>query len=238
MFDFNNTQNHLFTIDHLKEIFNKLDIPFISINDIKNYQWTFIPHMKEDMINQHDRFELIGSAFINYSVMKYLLSTYPQNKALYIQTLHQNILTQSHLSIISNQLRLLDHLCLDIHNERLNERQNTKLHVRLLRAFIGAIHVDSGEKNAELFLNALLRKFPLKTETMCARDILTKYFQKEYKCTPEFINKIEGGSDHAPIYSSTVYNIPKTIILGKGIGKTKKEANNASAQQALNYLNR
>jgi ribonuclease-3 len=237
MFDFNNTRNHRFTETHFAQIVEEgLHLPPVCVKNIHVYQWAFIPHVPTEVLNQHDRFDLAGRTLLNDSVMQFFLKAYPHTKAADVQCMHETWLTTTHLASISEQLGLPRHACLATEQERTNERQNSRLHVKLLRAFIGVLHEDLSSTTVHTLLYALWKCFPVENELKSAKDRLTKYFQKHYHIAPIFTHTHSGPSN-VPIYSASVCNVPGTVVIGKGTGRTKKEANNHAACQALGYLN-
>jgi len=68
-----------------------------------------------------------------------------------------------------------------------------------------------------------------------SKGVIGKYFQKQYHINPTFSISVTNPG-HAPSYTAEVFNISNTIILGKGIGHTKKEAEINASASALNVL--
>ncbi len=64
---------------------------------------------------------------------------------------------------------------------------------------------------------------------------LQEYFQAKSPKLPDYILMKEEGPDHQRIFTVNVYMNDK--LLGQGIGKTKKEAEQSAAKKALQKLN-
>ena len=241
MFNFNNTLNQSFSKTNLYTILDKINLKSIVVQNIKNYQWAFIPQVPPNTLNKHLKYELLGKQLMAFHVMNLLLSK-DTTQTETISSLHTEWLSSFQLSKMSKELELPNYLCLDISSENNGGRQNDNLHVKLIRSFIGAAYSDQiSESNGFLvtqkIIYALCTKYPFQNDKKKPiqnnKDVLIKYFQKQYHVNPSFSLSVTGPS-HSPTYTAAVYNV-SNLIIGKGVGHTKKEAEINAATSALNY---
>jgi ribonuclease-3 len=110
-----------------------------------------------------------------------------------------------------------------------------------LEALIGAIHLDGGIEAARIFiLNTLgdaIRTAPEVGSFGNPKGRLQEWTQQHHEgAVPDYISLPEAGPDHARIYSAAVQLDGKE--LGRGQGSSKKSAESAAAEHALQQLDR
>ncbi len=108
-------------------------------------------------------------------------------------------------------------------------------------ALIGAIHMDGGLEAARSFilqtLGDALRTAPETGSKGNPKGRLQEWTQQHHEgAVPDYVALPEEGPDHARIYSAAVQLDGKE--LGRGQGSSKKSAETAAAQHALEQLNR
>lgn len=111
-----------------------------------------------------------------------------------------------------------------------------RLAARRLASFVGAIHADLSYAVAERFVRSLLRAeiadAIVRGHETCAKDRLTKRFQRQYRSEPSFRVVREGAAD-APVYDVEVIHVDGKRVLGRARASRKRDAENAAAAQAL-----
>ncbi len=108
-------------------------------------------------------------------------------------------------------------------------------------AVIGAVFLDQGLNAARDFVVNNLQ-----LDTIDTRDCLKgasfrnykadlqELCQKKGKALPEYRVVREEGPDHDKTFAVSVYSEETSV--GRGVGKTKKEAEQAAAEDALNHV--
>ena len=110
-----------------------------------------------------------------------------------------------------------------------------------LEALIGAIHLDGGIEAARAFilqtLGEALRTAPQAGSRGNPKGQLQEWTQQHHEgAVPDYITLPEQGPDHARVYSAAVQLNGKE--LGRGQGSSKKSAESAAAEHALQQLDR
>ena len=110
-----------------------------------------------------------------------------------------------------------------------------------LEALIGAVHLDGGIEAARSFilqtLGDALHTAPETGSRENPKGRLQEWTQQHHEgAVPDYSALPEEGPDHARIYSAAVQLDGKE--LGRGQGSSKKSAESAAAQHALEQLNR
>jgi ribonuclease-3 len=122
--------------------------------------------------------------------------------------------------------------------ERMNDgRGRDSILADLFEAIIGAIYIDGGIDAARRFM---FKNFTqeidsiLKTPVRNWKAQLQDYCQKKYHQTPLYKVVSESGPDHSKTFSISV--IINNEEMGQGRGPSKKEAQQAAAQDALEKI--
>jgi ribonuclease-3 len=107
-----------------------------------------------------------------------------------------------------------------------------------LEAVIGAIYLDGGFENVQTYVVRILQGEIQNLQDTTFADYvgdfksrLQEHCQKEYDALPTYEVIRESGPDHQKVFEVQVGFQGK--MWGEGVGKTKKEAEQVAAQQAL-----
>jgi ribonuclease-3 len=197
-------------------------------------------HLNEDrhMRESNERLEFLGDSVLSLLTSHFLYRTYPDYPEGTLTNLRSSLVKTTSLSDISKSLGLGDLLFLSHGEESSGGRINQSLLADVFEAFLGAIYLDQGMRVAEKFLETYL--FP-KTKGIIAtksymdyKSLLQEYIQEDSRHSPTYRVVRSEGPDHA-----RTFWIEATVegkVLGSGIGKSKQEAEQAAAQQALEKL--
>ena len=92
--------------------------------------------------------------------------------------------------------------------------------------------MDGGFANAkEFILKFVLNDFENKHLFYDSKTILQEMVQKQYKERVEYVLVGESGTDHYKEFS--VEAVFKNVVLGRGVGGTKKRAEQQAAYEAI-----
>jgi ribonuclease-3 len=139
---------------------------------------------------------------------------------------------------IALMLELGDYLLLGKGEERTNGREKPSILADAFEALMGAIYLDGGFSNASEVITRLFKSMvqevgngepngDFKTE-------LQELSQKIFQATPEYRLTKDTGPDHDKTFFVEVSI--KGGLLGQGTGKSKKEAEQRAAKEALSCL--
>lgn len=186
----------------------------------------------------NERLEFLGDAVLELAVSDYLYTLYSAASEGDLTKLRANIVCEPTLARISEQLQFGKFVLLGRGEERTGGRLRPALLADLFEAFVGALYLDQGLEGVQQFLRRHLFS-----------QILTDHWPTvfDYKSTlQEFVQHrllgpisydiaMERGPAHDREFEAHV-----TVdgqLLGRGSGRSKKEAEQAAACQALQTLN-
>jgi ribonuclease-3 len=105
-------------------------------------------------------------------------------------------------------------------------------------AIIGAIYLDGGYHHAKKFIeghvHSAVEQGLVKTEDENFKSQLLEYAQAEGLGTPRYITILQDGPDHDRTFTIDVYLGSESF--GRGVGKNKKDAEQAAAEKAIQFL--
>jgi len=194
---------------------------------------SFINENKE--ITQHnERLEFLGDAVLGILISDYLYRALPNVPEGQLSYLRSRLVEASSCMHYVQSLKIAPFLLLG-KGERMNDgRGRESILADLFEAIIGAIYLDGGLEEARKFLFknfSLQIDAILKTPLRNWKALLQDYCQKKFQQTPVYHVLQESGPDHSKTFQMSVWINQKEV--GKGMGASKKEAQQAAAADAL-----
>lgn len=185
----------------------------------------------------NERIEFLGDSVLGLIISDYLYAHLPNEPEGYLSHLRSHIVEAGSCAQFLSQLGIAEYVLLG-KGERMNDgRGRETILADLFEALIGAIYLDSGMLAAKEFffshfsqrLQEHLRK-PLRNWKAELQD----YSQKKHQRPPAYKIQKESGPDHSKIFH--VIAAVDDIDIGEGTGSSKKEAEQAAAEDALKKL--
>ncbi len=199
---------------------------------------SYVYEMDDIGVSDNQRLEFLGDAVINLAISHLLMEIFPEMKEGDLSKYRASLVSENGLYYIACRLKLGDYLFLGKGEERTNGRKKPSILTDALEALIGAIYLDGGFTNvfgvtAKLF-SPLLNKIGLGKSINDFKTDLQEYSQEVFQSTPEYRLEKETGPDHDKTFYVVVYL--KGDLMGRGKGKSKKEAEQKAAEEALACL--
>lgn len=192
-----------------------------------------------DLVQEHnERLEFLGDSVLGLIVSDYLYHHLPTQAEGELSQLRSRIVEASTCAYFLQKLGLAEYVFLG-KGEKMNEgRGRETILADLFEALIGAIYIDGGlEVSRQFFWRHFTLDIAhiLKEPTRNWKAELQDYSQKKYQKPPTYKVEKEAGPDHSKVFHVAVYIDNREM--GKGTGASKKEAEQAAAQNALEKLN-
>ena len=139
----------------------------------------------------------------------------------------------------ASAITLGDYLYLSKGEQDNNGRTNMSILADAFEALIGAIYLEFGFEKAYEFIKTYLFDNTLENIVtnklyLPAKNLLQEYYQEHFKRLPEYVVLDETGPEHDKIYQCGVYDDGK--LLATGTGRSKKQAEESAAREALHKL--
>lgn len=191
--------------------------------------------MKNKEIANNERLEFLGDAFLDAVISEYL---YNQQKAKgegILSKTRASIVCEKSLAEIGRKLEIGQYIKMGRGEELSGGRNRDSIVADAVEALIGAIYLDRGYAAAKGFVLSYFENTI--TQAMNGnihKDYKTKLQEKlqiKGDIEIEYTLEKEEGLAHDKTFYITL--MAKGIEIGKGMGKNKKEAEQAAARDAL-----
>lgn len=216
-------------MNNLAELENILGYKFKNISLLK-IALTHSSYANEHGIESNERMEFLGDAVLELSMSKYLYNTISFDEGVLTKRRAQ-LVCENALNIYASKIEFNKFILLGVGEEATGGRTRPAIIADAMEAVLGAIFLDGGFIPAS---DVVFRLFiPYIDEAILNKDyksILQEKLQSEKRSIHYEIVK-ETGSPNDKTFDAVVYM--DDILMGKGRGKSKKEAEMAAAKNAL-----
>lgn len=191
---------------------------------------------REENLKDNERLEFLGDAFFDAIIGEALYEMFEDAEEGRLSKMRASIVCEASLARAARRIELADYLLLGYGEEKNGGRHRESILADATEAVVGAIYLDGGYENVKAFVLDTFRK-----ELEDARA--GKFLNKDFKSTLQenlqaagiheikYILEKEEGPDHDKTF--TVRLEVKGVAAGHGTGKSKKNAEQAAAKQAL-----
>lgn len=190
---------------------------------------------KESVSFYNERLEFLGDAVLQLVSSAYLFGAFPDEPEGTLTKYRSNIVDTKALASFTGELELGPHLLLGRGEAMQSDRAKDSLFANLFEAVLGAIYLDGGFESAQKFFNEKIAPH-LGVDFFEQRNNFKALFQEEAqrvdKITPTYEVLVEEGPSHARFFKVAA-KLDERVV-GEGEGRTKKEAEQNAAEDALN----
>jgi ribonuclease III len=183
----------------------------------------------------NERLEFLGDAVLNLIISDFLVAIYPEAHEGMLSRRRASLVNARHLAGIARRLELGSYLLLGRGEEQQSGRNKPSVLADALEAVVAAVYLDGGYESAREVVRALfqgsLEPWEGEEYSQDFKTSLQEYAQKWLKVSPEYQLVQETGPAHARIFEVEVW--VAGTPLGRGQGKSKKQASQEAAHQAL-----
>lgn len=214
-----------------------VNLPKLKNRELFEQAFTHRSYLNEtkQKISSNERLEFLGDSVLSFIVSNYLYNKYPHYNEGILTNLRSQLVNTKSLAQIARELNFGVLLKLSKGEEDSKGRQNQSLLADSFEAYIGALFLDQGIDTVYEFLNkVLLPKADNFVKNKAFKDpksLLQEKIQAKGKTSPQYKVIKESGPAHAKFFTVNVY--AKETLLGTGEGKSKQQAEEMAAKQAL-----
>jgi len=217
-----------------------MKLPTFKDQSLLNQAFTHRSYLNEskNAFESNERLEFLGDSILSFLVSRYLYKEFPEFNEGVLTNLRSLLVNTKSLAEQANKLRLGEFLKLSKGEHEAQGRKNQSILADSFEAFIGALYLDQGLETVEHFIKDTLIENVLRlVEQKTLKDpksLLQEYVQSKKKGSPVYKVVQELGPAHAKQFTVQVFvgNTP----IGEGKGKSKQQAEEYAAQQALEKI--
>lgn len=190
----------------------------------------------------NERLEFLGDSVLSVITSKYLYDTFPDSPEGELTRMRAELVCERALSSYAQKIGLGEYILLGIGEEKNNGRQRKSILADAFEALIAAIYLDSGEDGFENVRKFLLPFIQDEIKTLGKtgfsadpKTALQQFVQQAEGDFLEYVTVGESGPDHMKEFS--VEARLNSNVIGRGKGRSKREAEQAAAREALALFN-
>lgn len=184
----------------------------------------------------NERLEFLGDSVLSIIVSKYLYTRFDKRPEGELTKIRASVVCTRTLSMLAEKIKLGDYLFLGKGEEEAG-RTNVKILENAFEALLAAIFLDSNNDIgtvSKFLLPIIESEIEIASKDVIGHDYKTtlqQFIQSQGTDRIQYICVSESGPDHAKIFE-VVAKLNSNEI-GRGFGKTKREAEQNAAKEAL-----
>ena len=192
---------------------------------------------RDRSVTSNERLEFLGDSVLGFVAAKQLYKHFPNLPEGRMTKVRAELVCESALHKVAMELELGKHIRLGKGEENTGGRTRPSILADAVEATIAAMFLDGGIEVAEAFilsrvLSDLDKGLPVRSTDN--KTALQELIQQKSGQVLEYAVTGESGPDHCKEFTVTVYL--NGVAVGSGVGRTKKEAEQAAAGDALGKL--
>ena len=222
----------------LKQFLQIMEIPYHEI-DIFIEAFTHPSYANEHRLKNHDyeRLEFLGDAVLQYHVSRHIYDLYPDLPEGRLTKLRAKLVREESLARFARELDLGSLIFLGAGELNNGGRDRDSVLADIFEAFIGAVCYDRGHEYVEKVLNKTVYKHVKDVNYDEITDFKTRLqelIQADQRKTVTYDLISATGPSNNPVFEMAVKM--DDMVLGVGVGSSKKRAEQKAAKDALDKL--
>lgn len=196
---------------------------------------SYINENRNTPLEHNERLEFLGDAVLELVITDYLYGRLKDSNEGKLTSLRSALVNADTCSLVAQTLGANEFLLLSKGESKDTGRARQYILANTLEAIIGAVYIDQGYEIAKNFI--LVHVAPLVEDILKdgawidAKSLFQEKAQEYLNATPLYKTISESGPDHDKHFTVGVYIAGN--LYGKGEGKSKQDAEQEAAREAL-----
>jgi ribonuclease-3 len=209
--------------------------PELALQALRHGSYIHERRLAGEILGSNERLEFLGDSVLGLAVAVRCYQRFPEAAEGDLTRIRASIVNSDSLAQVARDLDLGALLLLGRGEDRTGGREKQSLLADALEAVVAAVYLSSGLEGAVAVLDRLFAPlFEAAASGTIARDFKTELqerLQGLHRGAPAYNVLDAPGPQHARIFEVEVAS--SGVALGRGTGRTKKEAEQAAARAAL-----
>lgn len=221
----------------VQELERRIGYSFQDINLLKQAitHSSFTNEQKINKLGNYERLEFLGDAVLELVSSEFLFRGHPRMPEGEMTKLRAAMVCEPSLALCARDLELGEFIRLGRGEECNGGRKRDSIISDVLEAVIGAVYLDGGMEPARAFIHCfVLSDLEDKQLFYDSKSNLQELAQGKLKKEIRYELLEESGPEHDKVFVAEVFLGEES--LGRGLGRTKKAAEQQAAYQALLLL--
>lgn len=186
----------------------------------------------------NEKLEFLGDSVLGVVITAFIYDNYPKLQEGGLAKLRANLVRAETLADVAGEIGIGDFILIGRGAEQSGGRRNASILADCVEAIIGAIFLDQGYAKTrdwviELFRDRIAERGSQK-ELGDPKTTLQEVTMDKWSTLPDYDIVQEAGPAHRPSFSAAVSI--KGTVYGRGNGRSKKQAEQVAAKEALEQL--
>ncbi len=207
-----------------------------------NYQYfklalTHSTYANENNIESNERIEFLGDAILGMLTAEYIYNTFPEMPEGRMTKIRATYVCEDANFSYSKELKLDKLILLGVGEELQGGRSKKALVADIFECFLGATYLTFGINAVRSILEVIVFPHIKNVDNRQFIDYKTRlqeYIQTDHENTLRYVVVKEEGKPNEKIFTMQV--LLDGIVLGEGVGTSKKNASQEAAKAALEKL--
>jgi ribonuclease-3 len=200
---------------------------------------SYVNEHRGEVLSDNERLEFLGDAVIDLAVSHRLMERFPEAREGDLSKIRAAVVDEAGLARVARELDLGALLRLGRGEELTGGRHKSSLLADAMEAVIAAMYLMGGLEPVLGFVDRFLGEaFARATAGTLDRDYKTQFqelAQSRLRATPRYRVVAEHGPDHSKTFDVELEL--RGDVVGRGAGRSKKDAEQAAAKNALEAMN-
>ena len=199
---------------------------------------SFVNEARDSDFRDNQRLEFFGDAVLGLLVSRRLLERFPATEEGDLSRIRASLVDEPALAGVAEGIQLGKYLLLGRGEDKTGGRRKKSILSDALEALVAAVYLDGGIEAADHLVDGLFGPLLERTEINAVGSDYKTRFQElchaRHGKGPQYVVEEVSGPDHDRLFAVTARIGEK--LLGTGVGKSKKMAEQAAAREALGRL--
>lgn len=188
--------------------------------------------------NSNERLEFLGDSILENIIAIYLFKTLPQEAEGRLTKLKAAIVCEKSLAKAASKINLGEYLQMGNGEVKTGGRKRASILADGFEALLAAIYLDGGFEEARrvalILLDKIIKDSMLSENDKDYKTMLQEMVQVSRTNTLKYRQNLDEGPAHDRRFGFQLFLNEE--LIGEGIGKSKKEAQQAAAQAGIEFL--
>lgn len=188
----------------------------------------------------NERLEFLGDGLLNMLVAEMLFEQFPRADEGELTRRRSHLVSEPALAALARELELGDELLLGPGELKSGGYRRDSILADALEALIAAVYLDGGWAACRTLVRELFGERVASAGTPTGKDAKTRLqelLQARGEPLPTYSLVVATGADHAKTFE-VACDIPSLTLRSTGLGSSRRAAEQAAAQAALDVLER
>jgi ribonuclease-3 len=198
---------------------------------------SYVNEQVDGVLRDNERLEFLGDAVLNLVVGYLLMQRYPEMKEGDLSRMRATLVNESQLAEIARTIDLGSHIMLGKGELLSNGCEKNSILADTFEAVVAAVFLDGGFDTAYRIIDSHLAPLLEEIHTLSSgqdfKSQLQELVQVNQQQMPDYSVIDENGPDHDKTFCVRLMVLD---LITEGCGKSKKQAEQDAARNALNIL--